>query len=111
MNLLEDLSDFIGSPIVTRDVEFKGKTRTFNFRELSAGEAEGLFLGIDADPKKNAGLRNRILQMALCDAAGAAVITEKDAAKLPNELANKLQAIVLEVNGIGKTAEGDAKKD
>jgi hypothetical protein len=104
-----DLTDFIGSTFVERDIEFKGKTKKFHYRELSADEAESLFLGVDADPKKNKGLRNKILSQVIVTEAGEKALKPEEAGKLPNELANILNAIALEINGVGKKAEDEAK--
>lgn len=104
-----DLSDFIGETIVEREVTYKGKTKTFRFRELTADEAEGIFLGVDTDPKKNKGLRNKIVAKVVVDTDGNQALKEADVGKLPNGFANELQRIALEVNGIGEKAEGEAK--
>jgi hypothetical protein len=106
-----DLTDFLGPNIVTRDIEYKGKTKTFHFRELSADAVENLFIGLDADPKKNKGLRNRIIAQGIVTEAAEVAFTEAEAGKLPNELANLLQAASFEVNGLGKKAEDDAKNE
>ena len=111
MSLITELAEFIGPTVVAREVEFKGNTRTFHFRELQADEAEGIFLGIDADPKKNKGLRNRILAATLCDADGKPAITKDEAGKLPNDLANKLQTAALDVNGLSAKAAEEAKNE
>lgn len=104
-----DLSDFLGETIVEREVTYKGKTKTFRFRELTADEAEGIFLGVDPDPKKNKGLRNKIVAKVVIDTDGNQAFKEADVGKLPNGFANELQRIALEVNGIGEKAEGEAK--
>jgi hypothetical protein len=111
MSLYEELAEFIGEAFVSRDITFKGKTRSFNFRELSADQAEEFFGKVDKDQKKNKGLRNRLLALVVCDSKGEAALTEEQAGKLPNELANKLQDAALEVNGLNKTAEDAAKKE
>ena len=104
-----DLTEFLGDTIVDREVAYKGKTKVFRFRELTADEAEGIFLSVDSDPKKNKGLRNRIVAKVVVDADGNQAFKEADVGKLPNELANELQKIALEVNGIGEKAEQEAK--
>lgn len=111
MSLYDDLSEFIGESFVSRDITFKGKTRQFFIRELSADEAEDFFAKVDKDQKKNKGLRNRLLALAICDDKGKSALTEEQAGKLPNELANKLQDAALEVNGLNKAAEDAAKKE
>ena len=111
MSLIENLSDFIGPGVVARDVEYKGKTRTFHFRELRADEAEALFINVDKDPKKNKGLRNRVLAATLANEDGSAACTTEEAGKLPNELASLLQTAALDVNGLGAKADDDAKNE
>jgi hypothetical protein len=106
-----DLTDFIGPTIVARDIEYKGKTKTFHFRELSADAVEKLFLGLDSDPKKNKGLRNRIIAQGVATAEGDAAFTEAEAGQLPNELANLLQAASFDVNGLGKRGAEEAKNE
>jgi hypothetical protein len=106
-----DLSDFIDTAPIAREVEFKGKKKTFHFRELGADEAEGLFLGVDADPKKNKGLRNRIISKIVVTEGGELAFKPEEAGKLPNELANLLNSIALELNGVGKAAAEEAKND
>jgi hypothetical protein len=106
-----DLSDFLGPSLVARDIEYKGKTKTFHFRELSADAVEKLFLGLDSDPKKNKGLRNRIISQGVATADGEAAFTENEAGQLPNELANLLQAASFDVNGLGKKGAEDAKNE
>lgn len=111
MSLYEDLVEFIGTTYVAKDIEFKGKTRTFHFKELSADAAEEFFSVVDKDAKKNKGLRNRLLALILCDENGNAALDEKQAGKLPNDLANKLQVAALEINGLNAAAQDAAKKE
>jgi hypothetical protein len=111
MSLITELADFVGPGVITREVEYKGKTRSFHFHELKADEAEALFLGMDTDPKKNKGLRNRILAATLCNEDGTPAITKDEAGKLPNDLANKLQTVALEVNGLAAKASEEAKNE
>lgn len=106
-----DLTDFIGPSIVARDIEYKGKTKTFHFRELSADSVEKLFIGLDADPKKNKGLRNRIIAQGVATEDGENAFTEAEAGALPNELANLLQAASFDVNGLGKKGSDESKND
>jgi hypothetical protein len=111
MSLYDELAEFIGTTFVGRDIEFKGKTKTFYFRELSADDAEEFFGKVDKDAKKNKGLRNRLLAMIVCDDKGNAALNAEQAGKLPNDLANKLQDAALEVNGLNKAAQDAAKKE
>jgi hypothetical protein len=112
MSIFDDLSDFIGKTHQPRNIDFKGNTKEFFFRELTADEAEDFFGSIDTkDPKKNKGLRNRILAKVVCNKDGDPLMTEKEAGKLPNDLANRLQAAALEVNGLAPTSQEEAKKE
>lgn len=111
MSLYDEISEFIGQTFVEREIEFKGKKKPFYFRELSADEAEDFFAKVDKDAKKNKGLRNRLLAMIVCGSDGKAALTEEQAGKLPNDLANKLQDASLDVNGLNKAAQDAAKKE
>lgn len=112
MSLYDELSEFIGQTFVEREIEFKGKKKLFYFREMSADEAEDFFGKVDAkDQKKNKGLRNRLLAAIVCDGEGKSALTDEQAGKLPNDLANKLQDASLEVNGLNKAAQDAAKKE
>ena len=105
-----DLKDFIGETIVARDVERKGKTHTFHFAEISAEEAEELFIGVSqTDQKKNKGLRARIIATIVRNEDGSRAFKESEANKLPLWLAQKLQELSLEVNAL--TEDKDAKKE
>lgn len=106
-----DLTDFLGPNIVARDIEYKGKTKTFHFRELSADAVEKLFLGLDSDPKKNKGLRNRIIAQGVTTEEGEVAFTETEAGQLPNEFANLLQAASFDINGLGKKGADEAKNE
>jgi hypothetical protein len=108
---LDDLAEFIGTTYVDRDIEFKGRTHKFYFRLLMADEAEEFFSNIDKDPKKNRGLRNRLLSKIICDDKGGLTLKPEEAGKLPNELANKLQDAALEVNGLNKAGQDAAKNE
>jgi hypothetical protein len=105
-----DLKEFVGETIVAREVERKDRKHTFYFAEISAEEAEDLFLGVSqTDAKKNKGLRARIISAVVRDEKGGKAFTEKEANALPLWLANKLQEIALEVNAL--TEDKDAKKE
>lgn len=112
MSLFDEISEFIGKTFVEREIELKDKKKVFYFREMSADEAEDFFAKIDAkDAKKNKGLRNRLLAAVVCDSEGKPALTEEQAGKLPNDLANKLQDASLEANGLNKAAQDAAKKE
>lgn len=105
-----DLKDFIGETIVPHDVERKGKTLTFYFAEISAEEAEDLFSGISqTDPKKNKGLRSRVIATIVRNKDGSRAFTSAEANTLPLWLANKLQEFALQVNSL--TGDETAKKE
>ena len=113
MSFLNDIQDFIGQQFQDRDIEYKGKTKKFFFRELDAGEAEELFSvfnGLDDKQRaiKSKGFRNKVLAKILCDAAGASTLTAEDAARIPNQLAIQLQKAALEVNGLNSDKDGKA---
>jgi hypothetical protein len=111
MSLFEELAEFIGPTHQKKSITHKGSSRDFYFRELSADVAEELFGAVDKDPKKNKGLRNRILAKIVCNEDGSDALTEKEAGRLPIDLANKLQTAALEVNGLGAAAEEAAKNE
>ena len=104
-----DLTGFVDLTPIARDVTYKGNTKTFYFRELGADEAETLFLGVDSDPKKNKGLRNKIISQIVVTESGEKALKPEEAGKLPNELANALNAVALEINGVGNKAAEQAK--
>lgn len=111
MNLLTEINDFVGSQVQERDIEYKGKTKTFYFRELDAGEAEELFsifTGLDDKQRaiKSKGFRNKVLAKIVCDKNGEPCLTVEDAARIRNQLAIKLMDAAMEVNGLN-TAKGD----
>lgn len=110
MSIFAELSDFIGTSVVPRDVEHKGKKRTFHFRELSEDESEKLFSGVKADGV-NKGLRKRIIAASVCTETGEPALSVEEAGKLPNTLANSLQAIALEINGFTAQAAEEAKNE
>jgi hypothetical protein len=105
MSVLDELNDLAGDVVVPRDVEHKGKTKTFFFRELSSETAENVFDIFDDSGKvskaKAKGMRNRIIAEVLCNEDGSAAVTEKEIAARPASLTEKLQSIALEVNGVG----------
>lgn len=109
MSFSTQFADLIGNPVVSRSVEYRGKTKPMHFRELSAGEAEDLFLGLSADPKASKGLRDRMIAACVCDAEGKPLMDEAEAAKLPNAFSTVLQSICIEVNGLSDTAKAEAK--
>lgn len=108
MKIFDQLTDF--NPIHKRDVEFGGKTLTFYFREQSADEAESFAQSVTGDKKKDKGTRNRYLAMTVVDEDGAKG-TPEDFGKLPNALANELQKVAMEVNGLGEDAKEKAKNE
>ncbi len=119
MSIFEELADFIGNMRVEREIAYKGQTHAFWFRELSADDALEFFQQFGAEPKKKTKeeeaaskeQRNRILARIVCQEDGSDAMTVKEAGKLPLELANKLNKVCLEVNGLGADAEKEAKND
>lgn len=109
MSFAQQFADLIGSPVVSRDVQYRGKTKALHFRELSAGEAEDLFLGLSNDPKASKGLRARMIAACVCDADGKPLMNEAEAARLPNAFSAALQAICIDVNGLSEEGKADAK--
>lgn len=108
MKIFEQLQDF--NPIHKREVQFADKTLTFYFREQSADEAENFSQSITGDKKKDKGARNRYLAAVVCEEDGT-LGTAADFGKLPNGLANALQEIAMEINGLGEKAKADAKNE
>lgn len=107
-----DLKEFIGETIVARDIEHKGKTRTFHFAEISSEEAEELFIGVSkTDEKKNKGLRAKIIASVVRDEKGAKAFTVEEANKLPLWLVTRLQEEALDVNGLNEQKKDEAKKE
>ena len=109
MNFLEVAARASGDVKIERDVCVEGgENVTFVFRKLMAGEAETLFSGVKKDGT-NKGLRNRVIAavVSVKSEEGEVACTVEDAKNITNELANKLQTIALEVNGLG----GGEKKD
>jgi hypothetical protein len=111
MSLYDELSEAIGEMRIEREVTIGKTVKKLWFRQLSADDAEEFFGKVDKDPKKNKGLRNRLLAKIVCAADGSPALTEAEAGKLSNQAANALQRIALEVNGISDTAQDEAKKE
>jgi hypothetical protein len=109
MSLFEQLNELMGPNHVARTVTVGGKETTVYFRQLTADAAEEFFAQVDKDPKKNKGLRNKIIAKVVCDENGADSISEKEAGKLPNQVANELQKVALDVNGLSAKAQEEAK--
>lgn len=109
MNATNPFAELIGNPVHQRDVKYRGKTKPVHFRELSAGEAEDLFLGVDSDPKASKGLRARMIAACVCDEHGSPLMDEAEAAKLPNAFSAVLQNVCIEVNGLNDDGQAAAK--
>jgi len=109
MSFATQFADLIGNPVVARDVKYRGKTKALYFRELSAGEAEDLFLGLADDPKASKGLRARMIAACVCDGEGNPAMTVDEAAKLPNAFSAALQAICIDVNGLNDDGQAATK--
>ncbi len=113
MNFLQVAARASGDIKVERQVSVEGgEPVTFVFRKLGAGEAESLFEGVKKDGR-NKGLRNRVIAAIVSAKSpdGEEIpCTAEDAKQITNELANELQTIALEVNGLAggeKKASGD----
>jgi hypothetical protein len=111
MSLYDELSEAIGEMRVEREVMIGKTVKKVWFRELSADDAEEFFGKVDKDPKKNKGLRNRLLSKIVCAADGSPALSEAEAGRLSNQAANALQKIALEVNGLGESAQETAKNE
>lgn len=72
-----------------------GVTAAFYVRELPDAEFRALF---------NAGDRAKLIAVAICDADGKPVMTEKQAAQLKVQVAADMQAVVLKHAGFGEKA-------
>ncbi|WP_440221830.1 hypothetical protein ACQQ2N_12095 [Dokdonella sp. MW10] len=109
-SFLSCVASKLGEQSVTRDVEVEGGTSIkIRFRKLTAGAAEKLFN--DGGPaKKGKSLRARLIAATVSFPSedGDVDCSEADANALPNDFANSLQNIALEVNGI---VVGGEKKD
>lgn len=110
MQLLDDLKEFIGPTIIEAEIEYKGKTRIFHFKELSVEQAQNLVGGLrdvkgNIDPKKEKAFNNKVIASILCGSDGSQ-ITEADAKEVPFALSAKLVQTALEINGLREKKEG-----
>jgi hypothetical protein len=113
---LENIAEFLKPAIIEREVEHNGKKAVFYFRELNGEEGTSIFGGFtSSDPEKKdettRSLRNRSVAASVCDPDGTSIMSEKQASKLPLSLLNKLQAIVMEHNGLNPKAEDEPKNE
>lgn len=104
MNLRTELADFLGPEIVSRDITYRGKTRTFYFRVLGGDDAEKTF----APGKEKTGFRSRVIAAVLCHEDGLDAFTRDEAGSLPNAFQNELIGVAFELNGIGQKAKEEA---
>lgn len=106
-----ELDEFESADMVEREIEHKGKTKKYLFKELSEFEAGQLFDIYDKKGERDAGkvrnLRGRVIATIVHDLDGTPLAIERVKA-LNNSLAAKLQAVALEVNGYGGDAEKQA---
>jgi hypothetical protein len=107
MNFLTELADFAGPVVVSRDLTYGAKTKTFYFRELSAAASEDLFLDRPVGTS-NKGFRASVVAAVMCDAEGKDVLTVAQAAVLKNALSNLLMNTCLDVNGMTAEAKEEA---
>lgn len=110
MSILNELQDFIGETIVAREIEHKGNSRTFHFRELTAHDTEELFLNPAVKNSTNKGLRAKIIAKIVCRPDGSAMFTKEEADTLPNSLATNLQEVCIDINGLNQKDE-EAEKN
>lgn len=89
MSFRTDIADFLGPEIIARDVEYKGKTRTFHFKDIGGDDAEKLFATRLGDKSKG-GFRSRVIAKVVCLDDGRPAFTLEEAASLPNEFQNVL---------------------
>lgn len=87
--------------VLSRAFEYQGDSHSAHFLELSASDAEDLFLDLGGEEGQKKGLRAKVIAAIVCDEQGNSVLSEEDAGKLPNALATKLQELALEANGVG----------
>jgi hypothetical protein len=106
---LADLADFAGPAVVTRDVEFRGKSKKYHFRDLPQADIEKLFLKGPKDPDEgNKGLRARIIAAVLTDELGNPVMTADEAGQINSQLSKVLAAIAMDVNGLSDDSKEEA---
>jgi hypothetical protein len=102
--------DFESPQTVPVEITIGDKSRTYNVRELSAGEAGDLILPVtqgDDKQKQKAmrGFRKKIIATCITREDGSG-LTEDDAEKMRTPLAVKLEKAAMKVNGMA----GDEKK-
>lgn len=113
MGFLDRVTPRLGPKFIQRDVPTDGgENIPLLFRKLGAAEAEKLFLGISKDnPSKNRGLRDKLIAASVFhpgdEGEDPIPCSVKEAEELPNDFANALQDIALEINGI---TPGEEKK-
>lgn len=107
------LSEFIGSTLVSHDIERNGKTKTFWFAEISQEKFEEIFAGVnDKDPKSKRGVDAKVILAVVRDADNKPMFTKDEAANLPRTLSQQLAKQALKVNGFGsKEDEAEAKNE
>lgn len=112
--MIKSFAEF-SAPIATRSITVNGKEETFHIRELSADESASIFDVFDdaqkLDKKRAKGLRNKIISTCIVDEEGNPIGDATAAGKIPVRLANQLQKIAMEVNGLGPNAVEDAAKN
>jgi hypothetical protein len=107
-----DISEFVGTCIVEREIEHGGKSKKFYFKEVSGEDAETLAAAAQEGSKKGGrGFRAKVISMAVVTAEGEPAFTAEEAKKIPNWLVKALSEIALEVNGFEqkKEAQEEAK--
>lgn len=100
-------ADLVDEGLVERVLEVKGKTKVTHWRQLTAGQRVELLRGqtvksdgsMEMDLSANAERNQKLVQMTLCDAAGAPVYKAlKDLQSEPSWLVDALVKLANEVN-------------
>jgi len=121
VNHEDELQEFIGPPIISREIEHRDRKRTFYFRELGTNESEAFLETIlpkrekngkaipGALPPKHANAR--IIAKIVCKENGDPLFTEEEAGKVPTKLAIALRDASLHINGLTEEAKEEAKNE
>lgn len=113
-NLLDHLSRYNGSRVATVTVEHDGQEFTVHMRVLSSGVAMRVLDARGnngkADPEKAKKMRDKFLASVLTNEEGTLKMTEAETTLIEVGLANKLEKLAIEVNGLNQKAAEDAGK-
>jgi len=103
------LKDLAKPAVVEKVIEYKGKQETIHIQELSVLDANRLFEHFNK--QKTLEARKLLINKSIVDENGNSVFTSAEVETLPVELAGKLEAAAMSVNGFGEDGSVDAKKD